>query len=204
MKMAVWLSFSLLVAVSAWIVLQADLGAWIGSSQMASVRQPGDRGTWLKLASMPSAQQKMATAVLDGKIIVIGGYNQSGVSTSTVVVYDPVKDHWSGAPSLPIVTDHNGAAVASGCLYAFGRTSNRVFAYDPRQDTWSDVAPMRFQHGKSAGVGVMGDRIYVAGGTDTTGATIGAVEVYDPTANSWSTLAPMNVPRHHTAGGVIA
>jgi len=62
---------------------------------------------------------------------------------------------------------------------------------------------MRFQHGNSAGVGVIGDRIYVAGGTDNTGATIGAVEVYDPAANSWSTLASMNVPRNHTAGGVI-
>src|SRR5206468_11955244 len=117
MKMAVWLSFPLLVAVSAWVVLQADIGAWIRSEQIASVRQPGDRGTWLRFAPMPSGRQEMATAVLDGKIIVIGGYNRSGASTSTVSIYDPVKDRWGSAAALPIVTDHNGAAVASGRLY---------------------------------------------------------------------------------------
>ena len=76
MKMVVWLSFPLLVAVSAGIVLQADLGTWIRSEQMTSARQPGDRGTWSRLAPMPSARQEMATAVLDGKIIVIGGYSR--------------------------------------------------------------------------------------------------------------------------------
>jgi len=167
-----------------------------------AVWQVGDRGRWVTLASMPSARQEISTAALNGKIFVIAGFNSSGASTNTVEVYDPTGNSWSSAAPLPIATNHNAAAVAVGKLYAFGGTSNRVFVYDPQSNFWSDVAPMRFLHGGTPAVGVINDRIYVAGGTG--GGMVGnEVEVYDPVANTWTTLAPMNVPRNHTAGGVI-
>src|SRR6188472_188534 len=59
---------------------------------------------------------------------------------------------------------------------------------------------MIFEHGNTAAVAVINNKIYVAGGT---GGTQREVEVYDPIANTWTPLAPMNVGRNHCAGGTI-
>ena len=157
-------------------------------------------GTWQTLAPMPSARQEISTAVLDGKIYVIAGYDVNGASTTTVEVYNPNTDTWSSAEPIPIANNHNNAAVAAGKLYTFGGLSNRTFVYDPATDSWADVAPMNFTHGGTAAVGVLNNKIYVAGGT---GGTERELEVYDPTENSWTVLAPMSVGRNHTGGAFI-
>jgi N-acetylneuraminic acid mutarotase len=159
-------------------------------------------GTWFTLARMPSRRQEISTAVLNGEIFVIAGYNENGQSTSTVEAYNPKTDSWREIADLPIATNHNAAAVADGTLYAFGGTSNRVFAYDPDNDAWSDVAPMRYDHGNTAAVAVINEQIYVVGGTGP-GMIGNELERYDPATDSWTTLAPMTVPRNHTGGGVI-
>lgn len=157
-------------------------------------------GTWQTLAPMPSARQEISTAVLDGKVFVIAGYDVNGASTSTVQVYNPNTNSWIFAQSIPIANNHNSAAVAAGKLYTFGGVSNRVFAYDPLNDVWSEVAPMNFMHGGTAAVGVFNDKIYVAGGT---GGSQTELEVYDPATNSWTPLASMSIPRNHTGGAFI-
>ncbi len=126
--------------------------------------QTSNRGAWTTLAPVPSIRQEISTAVLDGKIYVIAGFNSSGGNTNNVEVYDPQTNTWSSAANLPIGANHNAAAVAAGKLYAFGGTSNRTFVYNPQSNSWSDVAAMWFQHHNTAAVGVINDRIYVAGG----------------------------------------
>ncbi len=164
--------------------------------------QTGNRGAWTTLAPVPSVRQEISTAVLDGKIYVIAGFNSSGGNTNTVDVYNPQTNTWSSAAPLPIATNHNAAAVAAGRLYAFGGTSNRTFVYNPQLNSWSDVAPMRFQHANTAAVGVINDKIYVAGGNGPN-MNQTELEVYDPALNTWTQLPSMSVPRNHTGGGVI-
>ena len=159
-------------------------------------------GTWRSLSPMPAARQELATAVLNGKIFVIAGFDGAGEPSNSVFVYDPASDRWSSAAQLPIGNHHPGAVVARGTLFAFGGLSNRVFAYDPARDAWVDVAPSRFRHGDTPAVGVLDDRIYVAGGTGA-GMIGNELESYDPPTNTWATLAPMRVPRNHCAGGFI-
>jgi uncharacterized protein (TIGR03437 family) len=164
--------------------------------------QAGNRGAWTTLAPVPSVRQEISTAVLDGKIYVIAGFNSSGGSVNTVEVYDPQTNTWSSAAPLPIANNHNAAAVAGGKLYAFGGLSNRAFVYNPQSNSWSEVAPMRFQHHNTPAVGVINDKIYVAGGNGPN-MNQTELEVYDPAMNLWTQLASMSVPRNHTAGGVI-
>jgi len=173
------------------------------SAKVVSVLAQGaDSGAWTPLAPMPLARQEISCAALDGKIYVIAGFNNNGASTSDVQVYDPKTNSWSLATPLPIVNNHNAAAVAAGRLYSFGGVSNRVFVYNSGANAWSEVAPMRFDHGNTAAVAVIDNRIYVAGGTGS-GMTGNELEVYDPVANTWTTLASMAVPRNHCAGGAI-
>jgi N-acetylneuraminic acid mutarotase len=168
---------------------------------VASIGHAG-AGEWQTLAPMPSARQEISTAVLNGKIYVIAGFDSGGASTSTVEVYNPATNSWASAQPIPIANNHNNAAVAAGKLYTFGGVSNAVFVYDPALNTWSPVASMNFQHGGTAAVGVINNKIYVAGGTGG-GMQQRELEVYDPVVNTWTNLASMSVPRNHTGGGVI-
>jgi Uncharacterized protein conserved in bacteria len=160
-------------------------------------------GSWLTLAPMPSSRQELATAALNGKIYVIGGYNQNIVSTNTVDVYDPATNSWASARPIPLALNHNSAAVAAGKLYSFGGSSKQVFVYDPVSDTWSAVASMNSLHDATPAVGVINNKMYVAGGVDSSGTSTSALEVYDTATNTWTNLASMHVARNHVSGGVI-
>ena len=134
----------------------------------AAVSGNAQNGVWQTLASMPSARQEISTAVLNGKIYVIAGFDAAGNSTATVEVFDPVTNTWSSVAPIPIVNNHNNAAVAGGNLYTFGGVSNQNFRYNPGNNSWTSVAPAHFQHGGTAAVGVINDKIYVAGGNGGT------------------------------------
>src|SRR5438105_2553915 len=159
-------------------------------------------GTWLTLAPMPSARQELATAALNDKLYVIGGFENS-VSSDTVAVYDPATNTWASARPIPVPQDHNAAAVAAGKLCSFGGHSQAAFVYEPVSNTWSAVASTNSLHDATPAVGVINDKIYVAGGVNSAGMSTREVEVYDPGANTWTNLASMQVARNHLAGGVI-
>ncbi len=162
-------------------------------------------GIWQTLAPMPTARQELATAVLNGKIYAIGGYDSSGTPTNIVEVYDPTTNTWTSAHPIPVALHHNSAAVATGKLYSFGGPSTQTFVYDELNDSWSAVASMLFFHALTPAVGVFNDKIYVAGGANGGAGNRmqNAVEVYDPAANTWSALQPMRVGRNHCGGAFI-
>src|SRR4051812_35390828 len=64
-------------------------------------------GSWQKRAPLPTARQELATAALDGKVYVMGGYDINLNSTALVEVYDPGTDTWSTIHPLPSATNHN-------------------------------------------------------------------------------------------------
>ena len=164
-----------------------------------------DGGSWQTLAPMPTARQELASAVLNGKIYAIGGYDSSGTPTNIVEVYDPATNTWSSAHPIPRALHHNSAAVAAGKLYSFGGPSTQVFVYDELNDSWSAVASMLFFQVLSPAVGVFNDKIYVAGGVSGGRGNTkqNLVEVYDPVANTWTALQRMRVGRNHCGGAFI-
>lgn len=175
--------------------LLCGLLVWLG----LAVPGRGQAGTWRSLVPLPTARQELATAVLNGKVYVIGGYGFNGTSTDLVEVYNPATDTWASAHPLPAPVNHNAAAVAAGKLYSLAGTSANV--YNPATDTWAAVAPMHFIHGRTPAVGVIGDKIYVAGGSDGLNS-LKNLEVYNPVTNVWTVLASMSVARNHCAGAV--
>jgi len=132
---------------------------------------------------------------------VLGGFDAEGHSTDTVLVYNPTTDTWTLAHPLPYGVNHNSAAVAGGALYSFGAGGGELFVYNQNTNSWAARASSHYVHSQTAAVGVIDNKIYVAGGTGTPSQR--ELEVYDPVANTWTVKAPMSVPRNHTAGGVI-
>ena len=158
-------------------------------------------GTWELRAPMPVLRQELATGVLDGKVYVLGGYDENRRSTATVEVYNPATNTWTSAHPLPFPVNHNAAAVAGGKLYSFGAGAGQTFVYNPSNNSWTARASSHYVHSLTAAVGVIGDKIYVAGGANTPSER--ELEVYDTVANTWTVKAPMRVPRNHCGGGVI-
>ena len=122
----------------------------------ASTSRTQDGGTWELKRPMPVFRQELATGVLDGKVYVLGGYNENTRSTATVEVYDPAIDTWALARSLPFAVNHNAAAVAAGRLYSFGAGAGETFVYDANGNSWSAKAPSHYVHARTAAVGVSG------------------------------------------------
>ena len=80
----------------------------------ASTGRAQDGGTWEMRAPMPVRRQEVATEALNGRVYVLGGYDENRRSTATVEVYNPTTDTWAFAHSLPFTVNHSAAAVAGG------------------------------------------------------------------------------------------
>lgn len=163
-------------------------------------------GMWTEGAPMPTARSEVTSAVLDGKIYVIGGFEASGSNSSAVEAYEPATDSWVKTAPLPVTLDHAMAATVDGKLYVVGgyrvfgsEISSSTYEYNPASDLWTERAPMPLERAAGAAVAADG-AVYLLGGVGPQ-PTVGIA--YDPRADAWRELPPMEVPREHLTAGVV-
>ncbi|MCB9760578.1 MAG: hypothetical protein H6739_12120 [Alphaproteobacteria bacterium] len=163
---------------------------------------------WIAGAPLLSPLQENGTVALDGEVWVLGGYNSVGRTTARVEAYDPVADAWRVAADLPDRIHHANAAAFDGQLFVLGvleglsfEEVGAVLIYDPGTDTWAEGAAMNTPRAASA-VGVIGDRVYVAGGLIDSEA-VADFSAYIPAEDRWETLPPMPTARDHAGAGVV-
>jgi N-acetylneuraminic acid mutarotase len=75
--------------------------------------------SWSSGASMPTPRSLLAAAVIDGRLVAIGGYGSGGI-LSTVEIYDPVSDSWTSAPAEPVARGGHVAGVIGSNLFVAG------------------------------------------------------------------------------------
>lgn len=160
---------------------------------------------------MPTARTEVAGALLDGKIYVIGGYDESGETTDIVQTYDPKADKWSEVSSLPEPVDHAAAAAYDGKLFVVGgyvnfegkRTStSKSFMYYPTTDMWKEIKSMSTARGALTANFINGT-LFAVGGQDSARKTVNTNEAYDSKKNTWTEREPMPTPRHHITSAVV-
>jgi len=163
-----------------------------------------DLGRWITRAPLPIPRQEIPHAVLDGKIYVVGGFDEDRLATNVMEVYDPSANTWSLARALPESMHHLGLATANGKLYVLGgylgdgfTPTNRVFEYDPATDEWTEKTPMPTARGAHVAVTV-DDKIYVIGGA-ASGVALGTNQMYDPATDTWTIRRAMPSAREHLA-----
>lgn len=186
--------------------------------------------TWKALAAMPTKRGSPVAATVGGKIYVIGGASTHPGSKETAVhparphrsvavveEYDPATNTWRQRSPMPTARNHAAIGVVKDKIYVIGGRIGSGFVgtssptdiveeYDPATDQWG-VLKARMPTPRSAVAwGVLGGRIYVAGGEaqrDEFMAAFRALEAYDPAQNRWMSLPRMPIPRHGLAGAVI-
>jgi len=170
----------------------------------------GDDDTWTQKDHMPTARYIAGSAVVDGKIYVIGGAPVQFGTTAAVEEYDPVTDTWTRRADMPTARQGVRATAVDGIIYAIGgwgvgRIRSTVEAYDLATDTWDTKADMPTARSLSA-IAVVDGIIYVIGGYGSKAGGIlifSAVEAYDPATDTWTTKADMPTARQNLAACVV-
>jgi len=161
--------------------------------------------TWRGRAPVPRSLDHIGSAVLNGKIYLIGGFVGGGVhrdGQNTAFEYDPASDTWRILAPMKAGRASVGVVVLAGKLHAIGGRSpdNAVVVathevYDPATNTWKDLAPLPTARDHGAAVAAEG-KIYFAGGrTGPSTSPTALLDIYDPNANTWTSGPPMPTAR---------
>lgn len=166
---------------------------------------------WTTGTPMPTSKSEIAGAALGGKIYIVGGFDETGSSSTSIEVYDPGTDEWytegTVAP-LPQPLDHAAAAsfnvklyVVGGGYLSLGDPSNKLFIYDPDSNKWTEGEDMPGARGALTSNFINGT-LYVVGGVDASGV-ISSNWAYNPVTNTWTEKSPMPTAREHLTSAVI-
>jgi hypothetical protein len=177
------------------------------------VYEPAGRpvaGHWRFEHDAPIPSPEAGAVAVGGYVYLVGGQAREGTEP-TLLRFDPRTGEYRREPDAPVAIDHpvvvahDGEVIlASGYVDGFEPT-NRIWAYSPQSRKWRELPPMRRARGAAAGA-VVGDRLYIAGGTTKFGnenQPIDSLEIYDVDRNRGLRGPPMPTPRHHFGVGLV-
>jgi len=181
---------------------------WISGEALAvNERYDTGSGSWTPLARKPVAAANCGSAVLNGMIYLIGGFNLTMVPArlSFVDVYDPQTDSWEQKSIYPHFASGLCAVNYKGNIYTFGgfdgsRDLDEAYRYDHETDKWIPLAPMPGGGRSQCRAVALNEKIYVIGGWPN----LFRVECYDPAKDSWETKSPLLLGRHSFGCETIA
>jgi N-acetylneuraminic acid mutarotase len=185
---------------------QPSLGNVVNLAISASVEEyDPSTDRWTTKAPMPVGLHHVGIGVTGGRLYVIGGYRQSGLTVwepvATVYAYDPATDTWTQRAPMPSprgalsVTGHDGKLYAIG---GYDRKANSaaVEVYDPERNTWVSRAPLPTPRDHLASATVSG-KVYAIGGrlNGDYRRNLSITEVYDPVTDQWKRAADLPTAR---------
>ena len=166
-------------------------------------------GAWRELDAAPTARQQVATAVLDGRIWVVGGLvgTETATATTRVESYDPAINAWStrDAAAAPAASRHRRRlprrARRHRRLGAEGRgphgQSRRARCSRCATGAGCACAPLRHPRAAAAAAAVVDDKIVVTGG-QADSKLVEQTEIL-PAASVARRAADLPTPREHLA-----
>ena len=165
--------------------------------------------TWTTGAQNPNATSSGGSAVLDGKLYVVGGTTATSQPLTTVSVYDPSTNTWGTAASYPEPIADEACAAVTGKLYcaggvnaAGGNEPTDAFAYDPAKNSWKRIASLPISLATSAS-GSADGRFLISGGFTGADATVtNQGFAYDPAMDWWTPLPNAPVARFWATGAM--
>jgi len=159
---------------------------------------------WKERAALNQARRLAGSAVLNGKLYVLGGLNQRD-NTLPVEEYDPASDTWTVRGTAP-AQYKTGVVALSGELYIvagdFNSTTTSLQSYDPVTGRWT-VHPAPPTPRSQMEAAVVDGRLYVLGGIDEITGLLPTVEAFDPATETWTTVAPMPRGRRWASVAVV-
>lgn len=171
------------------------------------VQAADSTGSWIATGTMPTAHvDHTATLLLDGKVLVAGGFNTPNSTTASAELYNPSAGTWTATGSMTTRRfEHAATLLQDGTvLVAGGVDSTSVSAsaeiYHPRTGTWSPTGSMNVARRYQTATVLQDGRVLVTGGLGKGGspkspAILSSAELYDPRTGTWTVTGSMNTPR---------
>ena len=164
--------------------------------------------TAASLAELPVPRTEVAGAVLQGRIVVVGGLTADGGASNRVDIYDPTANRWDAGPALPLGLHHSGMAALGDRVYVAGGytngpgqnwvTQSRVLSLGVDERAWREEPPLAASRGGLAMAAAAG-RLVAVGGTDSQGRLLRKTEVFTPGQRVWVAGPDMTEDRDHLA-----
>jgi hypothetical protein len=147
-----------------------------------------------------------AVTLLDGRILLIGGFGTSQVLRTTEL-FDPADGTFAPGPELTEPrTDAATVVLADGSVLVAGGFDGRsalatAEVLDATATAFEATAPLGQARTGPAAVLLADGRVLVAGGSaaGATGEVLAGTEVYDPVTGAWATTGEMSTRRHKLA-----
>ncbi|MBA3944853.1 MAG: Ig-like domain repeat protein [Herpetosiphonaceae bacterium] len=163
----------------------------------------GPSSVWTATGSLATARnQQTATLLLNGKVLVAGGYNAGPLASAEL--YDPISGSWTATgPMTTARYGHTATLLQNGkVLVAGGYDDNDYLAsaelYDPASGSWTATGTMSTGREFPTATLLSNGKVLVAGGLNVGPLT--SAELYDPTSGTWTTTGSLSVARYyHTA-----
>jgi subtilisin family serine protease/N-acetylneuraminic acid mutarotase len=183
------------------------IGGWGGGDPLASVDvyDPA-AGAWSTLGAVnPAPRAAAGTAVVDGKIYLVGGC-VTGLcpDSDNLVIFDPGSDTFRTGAKYPHLGSYIGCGGIGGKVYCAGGSTDQSFSdtysYDPQGDGWTRLADMPLDLWASQYAAASGLLVLVGGITDDFSTVTNRAVAYDPTTNAWTQLPNAAAPAYRGAG----
>ena len=153
-----------------------------------------------------------ATLLLDGKVLVAGGLNGSGI-LHTAESYDPASGEWHSTGELNVPRYlHTATLLKDGKILIVGGSAddydslNGAELYDPKDERWSVTGSLNTPRSFHTASLLKNGKVLVVGGDehadfwDFEPRPLDTVELYDPDTGIWSFTGNLNTGvEGHTA-----
>ncbi|XP_075386807.1 kelch-like protein 33 [Tenrec ecaudatus] len=156
---------------------------------------------WRPAPALPEPCFAHAAAVLEGRLYLSGGCNETDPYLASLMHYDP-KLGTPGTLLSPMGVPRAGHIMAAlgGRLYVaggLGETGDLLSleAYEPRTDSWTYLAPLPSPHVGAAGAVLQGELLILGGYSDRTYAPSHLIHAYCPGLGRWLCLGTLPRPR---------
>jgi N-acetylneuraminic acid mutarotase len=183
------------------------VGGWNRFGQpvpQLEIYDPGSR-TWSAGAPDPAPYAGAGTAVVSGRMYVIGGC--AGICTaSQVEVYDPAANAWSAAAPYPVGAGWLGCGTIAGNIYCAGGVAyqtgiTNAYAYSPSSGAWFAISPLPIDLWGGGYTAANGE-LLISGGVTSQGTTLtNQGFAYDPSLGAWSALPNSGAPVYRAGSG---
>ena len=162
---------------------------------------------WEVQAPMGQARSRLAVAVDDGLIYVIGGETANGQVVDTVSTYDLRFNQWYTVAPLPEPAANAAAATYDGKIYVAGGTTafqlegepeivDGFWVYEPQSDRWQSAGTLPTP---LAGAALVAHEsgLYLLGGWDgqTVSDEVWRLDTNEENGATWIPVTNMDAPR---------
>ena len=167
---------------------------------------------WVDKGDMPTARFIQTAGVVDGKIYIFGGTDETRKTLTSVEAYDPITGEWTKRADMPSIRCNLSVSVVDDKVYIIGGWRSEyginlsiLEEYDPKTDTWTRKADMPTPR-SALSTSVVNGKIYAIGGNGGSrmpAPTLPIVEEYDPKTDTWTRKADMPTPRGGLCTAVV-